>query len=218
MNKKGILVRARKMGAGCDERCRFRCQERISIENRQKVFDYYWNLGSHPQQWNFLLKLVYSVEPKSQKTNSTSKKKWTRNYSLPADNKKIKVCKTMFLKTLDISDSIVETALTKVRQNEKMIDRRGKNSKTNHKKLESMNASVRDHLKMLPITEFKFLYNGCKKQNPVRKVNIRHMYGVYKSWMERERKGEPIAGEKRYRYNFQLEFKLKFKQENVEID
>ncbi|XP_033230714.1 uncharacterized protein LOC117181827 isoform X2 [Belonocnema kinseyi] len=218
LNKKGILVRARKMGAGCDETCRFRCQERISLENRQKVFDYYWKLGSHPLQWNFLLKVVGSTEPKSQKTNSTSKKKWTRNYSLPAENKRIKVCKTMFLKTLDISDSIVETALTKVRQNDALIDRRGKNSKTNHKKLDAMNESVRDHLNILPISEYKFLYDGCKKQTSVKKVNIRHMYKVYKDWMERERKGEPIAGEKRYRYNFKLGFKLKFKQENIEID
>lgn len=93
---------------------RFKCEERISNEARTNIFNYFWNLGNHQLQWLFIAMHTSVRAPKHRTQDPVrSRRKTSRSYFFRQGTEKIPVCKTMFLQTLDVSDSWVDTAISK---------------------------------------------------------------------------------------------------------
>ena len=92
------------MGPGCSSNCRFKCHDRISTEQRQKVLDKFLALGDHVLQWRFIAQYATNSDPLQRKENVLHEDERRKNIShtffLPIETSKIKVCKRMFLSTL----------------------------------------------------------------------------------------------------------------------
>jgi hypothetical protein len=54
VSRNGKKRQARKIGNGCGDRCRMRCQTKFSQEEREEIFESYWALGDATRQRNFL--------------------------------------------------------------------------------------------------------------------------------------------------------------------
>nr|CAI5829165.1 unnamed protein product [Callosobruchus analis] len=101
-NRKGKLILAKQMKKPCKE--------------EQSLYEEFWKIGNHTRQWDYIARFVKTVDKKQVKNimDGASKRKFSRNYMLTANNSEIIVCKTMFLNTFGISEQWVTTALSKI--------------------------------------------------------------------------------------------------------
>lgn len=116
VNKKGQIMPAKVMGPGCADSCRFKCHERVTIEQRKEVFKkYYEKVTTREASWAYMVMHV-TKSPKAECTvgHYDSRKNFSFSYSFRCGGTSIKVCKTMFLSTLSITNSVVETAFKKL--------------------------------------------------------------------------------------------------------
>lgn len=96
------------MGSGCKQKCRFKCQTKITNENRQKAYDEFWGLKDRIQQWQCINNWVtkksskkHNSSDESESDNEDDEKEKRLKYLLPiANDKPVSVCKIMFLNTL----------------------------------------------------------------------------------------------------------------------
>lgn len=54
----------RQLKAACGEKCRFKCFEKITDEERKALFQEYWNLGDVERQRDYLAHCMSDVKPK----------------------------------------------------------------------------------------------------------------------------------------------------------
>lgn len=87
--------------------CAYNCSALSQME-REKIFNHFWSSGSWQARSGFILQTVVLTKPK-RITNSNSRKKWSRSYTL----NNLKVCKTVYLATLGISNKRVDYCLNK---------------------------------------------------------------------------------------------------------
>lgn len=48
------MKEARQMKSPCQDKCRLKCKEKITEDERMSVFDAYWNLGDIAKQREFI--------------------------------------------------------------------------------------------------------------------------------------------------------------------
>lgn len=116
LSMSGRIRRARCLKNPCHSNCR-RCQHpRLTAGERQIILDHFWSLKSHEKQWRFISNAVSVSTPKRKFAVQGSKgaKNCSREYFFSINGRKRKVCKTMFIHTLSICDSWIESALSHV--------------------------------------------------------------------------------------------------------
>lgn len=134
MSATGIPRLGRQMRKPCDRyTCRQHCLSRITEEQRDMVFKEFYALGDSHQQWQYLAQRLGRIIPKSR--NVTSTRNYNIQYNFLLNEKKVRVCKVMFLNTLNISDGVCQTALNKCNEDGELIaiDQRGYHSKSKTK-------------------------------------------------------------------------------------
>lgn len=132
ISKNGVVRGGKCVRPPCNEQCIYKCTLHITHEQRKQIFDNFYDLGSIQRQWQFIARCTDQILPKYRRVLETSKR--TRNerslnvaYHFQLDGNKIRVCKTFFLHTLDISNSVTKSAFEKCNENGDLIvgDRRG---------------------------------------------------------------------------------------------
>lgn len=102
-------INARKLKPGCSDDCRFKCQEKITLEDRLTAFNDYYKLAEKVKQWQCIsnwvsIKLKKELDTEAlelaQIYNKSKKEKTFYQFTLPTQNGPICVCRTMFLDTL----------------------------------------------------------------------------------------------------------------------
>ncbi len=149
---------ARKIKPPCKETCRMKCTSNISHDQRQHIFESYWNLGDIDLQREYIAKCTKEVKPiyrcirEKRQRGPRGNNIW---YSFPVDGTLTRVCKTFFLNTLDINDRVTRTALTKQKRAAGLVsevDNRGKHK--NHPTLDpQIKEGVRAHIEGIPRIE-----------------------------------------------------------------
>ena len=109
ISQKGKHVNARQVKAVNCSKCRYKCSEKFTEENRQQIFTAYWALQDYTRQRDFICQHVTSSQPK----RSSGHKSVSYSYSLPSNDGNIRVCRSFFIKTLDIGKKTVQTAMKK---------------------------------------------------------------------------------------------------------
>ena len=100
--------------SGCGDLCRNKCKTQITDDERAQIFHTFWKMGCLTQQRQYVCNTVQKNEEKKPAiTKPGSRRSSTYEYFLQIQEKNVKVCKKIFLDTLDISDRFVATALTK---------------------------------------------------------------------------------------------------------
>ncbi|CAH2096786.1 unnamed protein product [Euphydryas editha] len=56
VNQSGKLVESKQMKDPCTDKCRLKCTQKISYEDRKRIFKYFWLLGQKKKHWEFVIK------------------------------------------------------------------------------------------------------------------------------------------------------------------
>lgn len=186
-NRAGKLINAKQMGAPCN--CRNKCFEKIDEETRKRIFDEYWSLGDHSRQWDFVARYVVISDKKvSTNYSSTSRRQFSRKYSLPIQNNSVEsVCKIMFLKTIGISEKIVNNMGKKLAISPILIsDQRGTHRNRPHAIPREVTDCIKQHISMFPVVDSHYTRQNTQKQYLESDLSIAKMYRLYKEWVKEE--------------------------------
>lgn len=131
------IVSAREMKPPCRNTCKLKCNTRIATESREHIFKTYWAFGNSQRQRDYLSSCMTPIKPKYQYHKHDSKRRDNNAFHFNIDGNNIRVCKTFFKSTLDITDRPIRTVINKRDQVGGMIstDLRGKHGK--HHKLDA---------------------------------------------------------------------------------
>lgn len=93
-----------KMGKPCS--CsRYRCHTFITEDIRKLIFEYYWNHCDEIQRRKFVLNRVEKVKKRKGTVEGKSPRNFTLRYSFIVNGKTVRVCKIMFMNTLNVTRS-----------------------------------------------------------------------------------------------------------------
>lgn len=113
---KGYIVEARSMAAPCN--CRQFCSTKVNEKNRMMNFSSYWKLDDIRKKRSFIAAHI-KLEPMRSLKKSGALSRLILHYLDVANSdgstEQIKVCKTMFLNTLDISNTVLMTTVKAVK-------------------------------------------------------------------------------------------------------
>lgn len=191
-------------------RCKFKCNEHLSEDERNYICRYYWNMD-YKSKKNFILSYVAVQSPKRvlATRNQRAQRTYTKKCFFSKGNDKVQVCQKFFCYTLCISPAVIIHAV-KHRSNAHVfdnIDHRGKHvpsNKTSDEKLDQ----IRAHIESFPCMESHYVRKQTKRKYLDQKLNIRKMYNFYKEQCS-ENNIEP-ASEITYRRVFGNEYNLSF--------
>lgn len=221
-NRKGKSRKERKLGVTCNENCRLKCSKRVGKEARQLIFEEFWRLGDHTRQWDFIIHCVKQSDKRQVTVNpgTESRRKFTRNYYFKIQHEEIKVCKSMFLNTLNISETWVTTALAKMQYSGTVnSDERGKHKNRPATIKKEIKDTVRNHIKMFPTVPSHYTRKDSQKTYLEEGLSIQKMFRLYTDFCN-ENKIIEKATQRQYRDIFNQEFNIGFfkpKKDQCEI-
>ncbi|KAK3929200.1 Centrosomal protein POC5 [Frankliniella fusca] len=179
-NGKNIRERKRRQIHTCK---RNRCQDIIDDDVAETLFVEFWEMGSQERRVQYVASRTESTPvARHRKRNPDSDIKRTRNnlFFFELNGKRVRVCKDTFLKTLDISDTFVESVLDKKAGTLSGTppDQRGKKAPP-HKLKEDKRTLVLNHIESFP----KYVSHYCRKDTSQKylpsSLNIRTMHKLY---------------------------------------
>lgn len=147
---------------------------------RMNIFMKFWNIGVHERQWDFIARYVKKEHVKKitveRKNNCTQ----TLIYQLPEDNdSNIKICKTMFLNTLPITQQVVYTAIEKLGDGNYVRDNRGRHKNRPRMISEETESSIIDHINLFQRVEAHYVRKDSQKEYLCETLNISKMHRLY---------------------------------------
>lgn len=166
MKSSGILVRhkhqrlqkkevpERTLKPPC-KNCRFTCINEITEEFWREIFTNFWKMSDINHQREFIARCTISIN--RQTITTKSNRGINLAYYFYNNGQKIRVCKHLFMSTLDINHWVISTVLKK-KTPEGIIqpDLRGKHDY--HKKISrDIKKYIRDHINSIPRIESHYL-------------------------------------------------------------
>lgn len=208
-SKKNNIVSARHLRSPCGETCRLKCSSKFTENERLKIFEKFWDLGDINKQRFFIMNSIEILTPRyrypvlKEGTNRQN----NHSFFLEKDNVKMRVCKTFFMATLDISIRCIRTVLSKSKDGFIENDRRGKH--LNHLTVpEDIKAGVRSHISSIPVMESHYTRANSSKSYIEGGKTLAQLHRDYRS--ECEAQNRTPAKFSTYREIFNYEFNLEF--------
>lgn len=112
-SKSNSIVPARKVKPSCDERCRLQCGQKISELDRESLFKDYWGLKDIHRQREYINTHMMPIKRRYRYTTTEIGRKPNNAFYFTKAGQRIRVCKTFFLNTLDISGRVTRTVVDK---------------------------------------------------------------------------------------------------------
>ena len=207
-SRTGLLVPRRRMIMHTCGQCVNRCNEKLTLSQRQDIFHNFWLMSDHTRQRDFICSHVTAKQKKRNRTEKSRRKK-TYHYFLSANGQKVKVCKAVFLSTLNIGERMVSYTLNHALTNtgQGIQDRRGRHP-PGFKKAPELFDFVREHINSFPKMESHYARKNTSKKFLESTLNIRKMYHLYVTKCTAENK--ECVSEKIYGNIFRNDFNLGF--------
>lgn len=112
-SSKGYIVEARAMAEPCH--CRQECRSKVNEKNRQMNFAIYWSLDDINKKRKFISEHIKLEKPMRALKKSRAFSRLILHYLSVANSdgttERIRVCKKMFLNTLNISNTVITTVV-----------------------------------------------------------------------------------------------------------
>lgn len=109
VNVKKKLVKSRKVRSPCSNKCRYR----LTQEQREKIHKRFWKIGDIHRQRDYFLQCMDPINPKYRMHTPNSNRSKNYAYNFELEGERTRVCKSFYLKTLDISNKLIFTAKKK---------------------------------------------------------------------------------------------------------
>ncbi|CAG9826216.1 unnamed protein product [Diabrotica balteata] len=207
INKKSTTEKSVRGNPCSHGKCQNQCGT-ISDEDRQTIFKIYYDMRSHQQQKDFLVTYVSAQDKKRQYTKAEiSRRKVTKNYYLPINGVRRKVCLKFLLKTLDISEKLVRYSYeNKTDLNTAKSDCRGQQPPQN-KTAPELSSNVEGFISSLPAVPSHYCRAGStRKYLPSDFKNLSHIFRMYKALCEKNK--NPSVSEKVFKNIFHNKFNI----------
>ncbi|MEW8548265.1 MAG: hypothetical protein AB2693_32575, partial [Candidatus Thiodiazotropha sp.] len=202
----GKKVSARKVQQSSCSKCRFKCTTNVSDEQRQSIFDSYWNLNSKDRQMDYICSHVEERNPDRIKQTAKRPRNVARIFYLPLPDGNIRVCKTFFSKTLSIGEKTISTAL-KYKKGGIYTPVQQKRIPHNATPSYIIDA-VKAHIESFPVMDAHYTRKDTNRKFLGQELNITKMYNLYKD--ECMKKGVKAAGPMTYRRIFCNQYNFSF--------
>lgn len=197
----------------CDcSKCKYKCSEKVSFAQRCLARDNYYELDSYERKMDYICSSVQEHKTKTYLDNTgkevAKKKNVMRIYSLFIESERVRVCKKFFLKTLSISESTVNQALSKmVHGHFKGRGERGRHAPAKKTSEERLN-EIRNHIESFPTVESHYLRKSSQRMYLAPDLNIRRMHEQYVRKCQEN--GTEAVNEPVYRRIFNEEYNISF--------
>lgn len=193
-------------------RCKRKCFEQISDEEKLAIMSRFYNLGSKDEQDVFIQGLINQLDVKQRRVkeeNLKRKRNASFKYHILLQNERKEVCYNAFLSLLSVTDKRVKRIRNLLLQAKSPRDLRGKNSSANAFP-EQVRMCVYEHINSFPVKqshysdrEFNYLDSN---------LNLTMMYHLYK-----EKYPTTEVSYSYYCKFFNENFKLSFGRPQVDV-
>lgn len=147
--------------------------------------------------------------------NQEGRRQFSYKYYLDIDGISNVVCKTMFLRTIGISEKVVRGALTK--KNHSIVLEPEQQHESKKKLSAEIKKLVMDHINTFTVVESHYTRARSDKKYLHPSLNIETMYNLYVNWCdENNTPKRNIVKSSMYRYIFCNEFNLSFKEPKLD--
>uniref|UniRef100_A0A6P7F318 Uncharacterized protein LOC114326041 n=1 Tax=Diabrotica virgifera virgifera TaxID=50390 RepID=A0A6P7F318_DIAVI len=211
-NRKGIQIKGRQMGAPCANTCRLKCATKIAKEDRDLCFNEFWKLKDHTRKWDFIARHVRQVAKKQVTITAEqrSRRNYSREYYFYIRNEKQRVCKTMFLETLNVSETWITTALRKLKDGGSLEeDKRGKHTNRPHKLSPKLIDNVKNHINQFPVVPSHYTRKNTMEMYLEEGLTIQKIYRLYNEHCKKNNI-TTAATSRQYRDIFNEQFNIGF--------
>ncbi|CAC5414853.1 unnamed protein product [Mytilus coruscus] len=198
-------------------KCKYKCSQKITEENRQKIFDLFWSLESYERKKDFIISRIEEKQTRKvhRPKDITQKRKRNihRSYFFDIGGTKTIVCKIYFKKTLDVGDAYIDNAM----QNESGgvfigADKRGKYNPHNKTKPEFLQ-KVRSHIESFPAVEGHYTRKSSNRRYLGAELNIPRMYQLYLDYYKEGISDTSISEDEKKRYYEHQQMKMRAREE-----
>lgn len=202
VNNKKKTMPARKMRPPCNAKCRLKCTTKISYDIRKQIHTNFWKLSDLSKQRSYIVGHTAKIA-----RSHHSKQLKSQNLAYIMTDEKIKVCKTMFINTLGISDRYVYSSWSMY--NESGLEFRENRGRYPRRKLDDNVISfIHDHISSFPTIESHYLRQQTKRIFIDGFLTLSEMYRMYVQKCIND--GRPYAQEHKYREIFNYNFNIGF--------
>lgn len=149
----------------CGPGCRFKCETKISYEQRKKIFTQFWGIRDHSRQWEFIFRHGVQKNTCSNADGRLSKRKYSRKYFFKVNGNDIPVCQRMFLNTLSISDKWITTEFKKYNEGElAALDKRGLSERHPRQLHPEIKINVIEHINLFPRVNSHYIRKDSNRE------------------------------------------------------
>ena len=161
-------------------KCKKKCNENFTEEERKTIFSAYWGIGDLEKQRLYINSLIVVEAKHSKRTQaSESRRSKTNRYYLIKNQQKLEVCQGFFVTTLDISEGFIR-GIIKKRSDQNIIesDRRGRHP-PGVKRPDDNKAFIINHINKFPRVPSHYCRKDTNKEYLPGDVNLQTMYDLY---------------------------------------
>ncbi|XP_072389593.1 uncharacterized protein [Diabrotica undecimpunctata] len=210
MSQTKKTIPARCLKEPCTEKCRLKCTTNINIECRYDLFKKFWDLGDLSKQRAYISASMIDIQPKYKYSNAQRPRHNNKAFHFIVNNTTIRVCKTFYKATLDISDRMIFTVQNKMNNNDfSQTDFRGRHD--SHRKISpELRAAIIEHIQSIPKIESHYLRASTTKEYIDGSKNIKDLFNDFK--LKQENDNRDAGTYSKYYKIFTTEFNLSFFQ------
>lgn len=183
MSVKGVKKAKRMPKPGCGPHCFYKCHSYLDEIARATICRKFWELKNIERQRDYVAHKIKRYEVKDRRVQS-SRRRFTQSYTLTYLDNTYRVCKKFFLHTLDVSEKMVRTALSKCQRSEATVlspDKRGKHP-PGRKLPEEIRESIEEHINSFPTVPAHWCRKDTGKVYLESILNKEIMYSFYQDY------------------------------------
>ena len=157
-----------------------KCCDKFDEHQRFQILNSFWDLADLQLQCEYIVRFVQATSTSRKTVEGKSRREMSRKYTLPLKaEEKLDVCKSMFLKTLNVSDKFVRCALGKVLHTG-VIDKDKRGGRYNALKVndEELRNSVRNHIAQFPRVESHYCRQSTSRQYLNANLSVKIMHDM----------------------------------------
>ena len=160
--RKGEVVQVRKTIHHRCGRCVNKCNEVLSDDDRDKIFHNYLKMGDRQRQRDCIANYVH-IKANSRKTPG-SRRNMTLHYFFTVRDRRVKVCKAVFLKTLGIREKTVTYTISHRSETGQSAKDGRCNISPGIKKPDEVREAVKSHIASFPALASHYARSGTTRK------------------------------------------------------
>ena len=181
----GVTVRAKQPQPVNCSKCRFKCNDKVSEQQRVSLCKSFYEMADYTRQKDFIVSHMQEMKSKVLVNNACGHHITSRCCYLPSENGRVRVCQKFFCSTLDVKERAMRKYLTS-RNNQNVTigalpDQRGRHQSKN-KTPDWKNELIKQHISMYPCVESHYCRSSSNRQYLDSTLSIQKMYDQFREF------------------------------------